>query len=71
MLTLEESVRWLTMKGRHDEAWKSLQWIRADSGHETQLEMDEIRLGVKMEERSKEGFQLKGMGIGVPFCSSH
>jgi hypothetical protein len=57
MFTLKESVRWLTLKGRHQEAWESLQWIRADSGSDTQLEMDEIRLGVETELRKKEGFQ--------------
>jgi hypothetical protein len=57
MFTLKESVRWLTPKGRHQEAWESLQWIRADSGPEAQLEMDEIRLGVETELREKEGFQ--------------
>ncbi|CAD0113796.1 unnamed protein product [Aureobasidium uvarum] len=58
MFTLKESVRWLTLKGRHKEAWESLQWIRADSGPDAQLEMDEIRLGVETELREKEGFQL-------------
>lgn len=59
MFTLKESVRWLTLKGRHQEAWESLQWIRADSGPDAQLEMDEIRLGVETELREKEGFQLR------------
>jgi sugar porter (SP) family MFS transporter len=59
MFTLKESVRWLTIKGRHEEAWESLQWIRANSGADAQLEMDEIRLGVETELRAKEGFQLK------------
>jgi sugar porter (SP) family MFS transporter len=57
MFTLKESVRWLTLKGRHQEAWESLQWIRADSGPSAQLEMDEIRFGVETELREKEGFQ--------------
>ncbi|THX70299.1 general substrate transporter [Aureobasidium pullulans] len=59
MFTLKESVRWLTLKGRHQEAWESLQWIRADSSSTAQLEMDEIRLGVETELREREGFQLK------------
>ncbi|KAI5268959.1 general substrate transporter [Aureobasidium subglaciale] len=59
MFTLKESVRWLTLKGRHKEAWESLQWIRADSGPDAELEMDEIRLGIETELREKEGFQLK------------
>lgn len=61
MLTLKESVRWLTINGRHEEAWESLKWIRADDGAEAQLEMDEIRSGVEAEQRAKEGFQLKGL----------
>jgi len=59
MLTLKESVRWLTVKGRHTEAWDSLKWIRGDDGPETQLEMDEIRMDIQTEENVKEGFQLK------------
>ncbi|KAF1346599.1 MFS sugar transporter-like protein [Delphinella strobiligena] len=65
MLTLKESVRWLTVKGRHEEALQSLQWIRGGDSAETQLEMEEIRAGVEIEEQAKEGFQLKEM-ILVP-----
>lgn len=60
MLTLPESARWLTGKGRHDEAWESLKWIRASDSAETWKEMEEIRLGVKENERAQEGFQMKG-----------
>lgn len=60
MLTLPESTRWLTKKGRHAEAWESLQWIRADSSQTTLDEMEEIRLGVETEARATEGFQFKG-----------
>lgn len=60
MLTLKESVRWLTVKGRHEEALESLRWIRGGDSAETQLEMEEIRAGVEIEEQAKEGFQLKG-----------
>ncbi|KAI1747696.1 putative MFS quinate transporter [Xylaria castorea] len=59
MLTLPESTRWLTKKGRHDEAWESLQWIRADSSQATIDEMEEIRFGVETETRATEGFQFK------------
>ncbi|KAI8626433.1 general substrate transporter [Xylariaceae sp. FL1651] len=59
VLTLPESTRWLTKKGRHDEAWKSLQWIRADSSQLTTEEMEEIRVGVEAEIRATEGFQFK------------
>jgi MFS family permease len=59
MLTLKESTRWLTVRGRHQEALESLQWIRADSGETTQREMDEIRAAVEFETREREGFRLQ------------
>ncbi|KAI1076713.1 general substrate transporter [Whalleya microplaca] len=59
MLTVKESTRWLTKKGRHEEAWESLQWIRADSSQATVDEMEEIRFGVEAETLATEGFQLK------------
>lgn len=59
-LTLKESVRWLTQKGRHAEAWESLKWIRASEGEDARLEMDEIRSGVKAEAHAREGFRLEG-----------
>lgn len=63
MLTVTESTRWLTKKGRHDEAWASLKWIRADDGPATQAEMEEIRAGVHAEMRATEGFEFKGQWI--------
>jgi hypothetical protein len=42
MFTLKESVRWLTKVGRHEEAWQSLIWIRADDSQDTVDEMEEI-----------------------------
>ncbi|CAK3942587.1 general substrate transporter [Lecanosticta acicola] len=59
MLTLKESTRWLTSRGRYDDAWESLTWIRADSSEETHLEMDEIRAGVEYEAHAKRGFHFK------------
>ncbi|KAI0026105.1 general substrate transporter [Xylariomycetidae sp. FL0641] len=59
MLTVTESARWLTKKGRHDEAWASLQWIRADHSQATVDEMEEIRVGVEAEARATEGFQIR------------
>jgi len=32
LLAFPESVRWLAKKGRYDEAWESLKWMRADDG---------------------------------------
>ena len=63
MFTLKESTRWLTKKGRHDEAWESLKWIRADNSEATQAEMEEIRHGVQSEAQEREGFHIKGMFI--------
>jgi len=59
MFTLKESVRWLTAEGRHEEAWRSLQWIRADSSAATETEMEEIRAGAEQESREREGFSFK------------
>lgn len=57
MLTLKESTRWLTRKGRHEEAFESLKWIRADDSQAVIDEMEDIRLGVEMEVRATEGFR--------------
>lgn len=59
MFTLKESTRWLTKKGRHEEAWESLKWIRAGDSQAVVDEMEEIRTGAEMEQRATEGFQLK------------
>ncbi|KAI2628177.1 general substrate transporter [Xylaria nigripes] len=59
MLTVPESTRWLTKKGRHDEALESLQWIRGDTSDVTNQEMEEIRAGVEAEAAATEGFKLK------------
>jgi len=61
MLTLKESARWLTAKGRHDEAWESLKWIRADDGPAVQEEMEEMRAGVEFEAHAREGFHFMEM----------
>ncbi|KAF2218774.1 MFS sugar transporter-like protein, partial [Elsinoe ampelina] len=65
VLTLRESTRWLTLQGRHDEAWASLVWIRADSGPSVAAEMDEIRTGVLLEQRATEGFRVSEL-VTVP-----
>jgi hypothetical protein len=55
MFTLKESTRWLTKKGRYDEAWESLKWIRADDSQATIDEMTEIREGVELERKTTTG----------------
>jgi MFS family permease len=60
VLTLKESTRWLTKKGRHEEAWESLKWIRADDSQVTIDEMEEIRIGVEIEARATEGLKIQG-----------
>ena len=70
-LTLKESTRWLTKQGRHEEAWESLKWIRADDSQAVADEMEEIRLGVEAETQETEGFRMKGMPLNkIPNTSS-
>ncbi|GAM86727.1 hypothetical protein ANO11243_047460 [Dothideomycetidae sp. 11243] len=58
VLTLKESTRWLTLQGRHEEAWASLRWIRASGDPAVEAEMKEIRAGVAYEQTAREGFRL-------------
>lgn len=57
--TLPESTRWLMSKGRNDEAWKSLAWMRGDESDRTQEEFKETQLGLRAEEAVKESFSVK------------
>ncbi|KAJ7040596.1 general substrate transporter [Mycena alexandri] len=74
MLTVPESVRWLVQQGRHDEAWESLSWIRADDSAETHAELKEIQVSIAEEQAARSGFQysellerdnFKRLSIGV------
>ncbi|KAI5922476.1 general substrate transporter [Camillea tinctor] len=67
MFTVTESTRWLTKKGRHDEAWESLQWIRGENSQAVIDEMEEIRVGVEAEARATEGFRFKELLEGENF----
>lgn len=59
MLTLKESTRWLTRKGRHEEAFESLCWVRGDTSQAVIDEMEDIRLGVEMDLQATEGFKIR------------
>lgn len=60
MLLIKESPRWLAKKGRNEDAWNSLLWIRG--GVETptiRQEFQEILTGVQIEIQASEGFTWK------------
>lgn len=57
--TLPESTRWLLSKGRNDQAWKSLSWMRGAEDDKTQEEFNEMQLGLRAEEAAKEAFSVK------------
>ncbi|KAF2771577.1 MFS quinate transporter [Teratosphaeria nubilosa] len=61
--SLPESVRWLVSKGRVDEAWKSLTWIRGDSGERTVEEFTETQLGLKAEKSATDNFSLRELWL--------
>lgn len=45
MVSVCESVRWLLAKGREEEAWASLVWIRAGEGEDVRCEFEDILRG--------------------------
>ncbi|KAJ6086444.1 hypothetical protein N7467_005358 [Penicillium canescens] len=57
LFAMPESTRWLAKKGRYDEAYESLKWIRASDGPEVKAEFNEIRVGLSEELRATEGFK--------------
>lgn len=57
LITQKESARWLVKKGRPDEAWESLKWMRADDSVEVQTEFNAIQIGLEQELRATEGFR--------------
>lgn len=56
---LPESVRYFLSKGRTEEAWKSLTWIRADEGEKTVAEFNETQLGLQAENAEKSNFSIR------------
>ena len=59
MLLVKESVRWLAMKGRNDEALQSLIWVRGGDSQEVRTEFAEIQAGLEEEFRATEGVTWK------------
>ncbi|KAJ5724097.1 hypothetical protein N7488_002132 [Penicillium malachiteum] len=57
--TLPESIRWLLSKGRTEEAWKSITWIRGGDNVKTQEEFAETQLGLQAERSESEGFTFR------------
>jgi len=55
MLLTKESVRWLAKQGRHEDAMKSLSWVRGGEDDEVRAEFNEILLGLEEEARDKSG----------------
>ena len=58
---LKESPRWLTKKGRHQEAAKSLAWVRCATVDDPDvlLELAEVRASIEEELNSTEGVTWK------------
>lgn len=60
MLLVKESVRWLAKKGRNEEAFDSLVWVRGgEDTPEVRAEFQEILFGVQLEIQQSEGVTYK------------
>ena len=60
MLLVKESVRWLAKKGRNEEAFESLIWVRGgEDTPELRAEFSEILSGIELELQQSEGFTWK------------
>lgn len=60
MVLIKESPRWLAKKGRNEEAYNSLVWIRGGvETPEVEAEFQEILTGVQVEIQASEGFTWK------------
>ena len=60
MLLVKESTRWLAKKGRNEESFESLVWVRGgEDTPEVRAEFSEILAGVELEIRQSEGLTWK------------
>lgn len=55
MFTVPESARWLVQRGRTQETWASLTWVRASDGDAVRDEMAEIESTVQAEREVTRG----------------
>ncbi|KAF9883677.1 hypothetical protein FE257_003061 [Aspergillus nanangensis] len=66
MCTVQESARWLALKGHKDKAWESLKWVRGgDETDELRQEFDEILAGIEEEVRLQDSFSLRELLLPV------
>lgn len=66
MCTVTESARWLAAKGRTQEAWESLKWVRGGEENDPlREEFNEIIAGIEEEARVRDGFSVKELLLPV------
>lgn len=54
---LPESTRWLVKRGRFDEGWESLMWVRGGDSSDARAEFDEIKTAAAVDDHSLQGFR--------------
>lgn len=64
MMSISESVRWLLAKGREEEAWVSLVWIRAGAGDDVECEFEDMKHGLEEERHATAGFRMRELCEG-------
>ncbi|KAJ5339622.1 hypothetical protein N7452_006350 [Penicillium brevicompactum] len=64
MVSVCESVRWLLAKGREEEAWASLVWIRAGEGDDVSQEFEDMKRGLEEERHATAGFRMRELCEG-------
>lgn len=64
MMSISESVRWLLAKGREQEAWASLVWIRAGAGDDVECEFEDMKHGLEEERHATAGFRMRELFEG-------
>ncbi|KAL1900966.1 hypothetical protein Sste5346_002027 [Sporothrix stenoceras] len=65
MLLTKESVRWLAIQKREDEALQSLVWVRGEDSPAVREEFDEILNSIREEELLTEGYSIKELWLPI------